>query len=29
MRLIAFITEGEQIRRVLEHIAVESESPLA
>ena len=27
MRLIAFITEGAQIRRVLEHIGVESESP--
>ena len=27
MRLIAFITEGAQIRRVLEHIGVESEPP--
>ena len=27
MRLIAFITEGAQIRRVLEHIGVDSEPP--
>ena len=27
MRLIAFITGGAQIRRVLEHIRVESEPP--
>ena len=27
MRLIAFITEGAQIRRVLEHIGVASEPP--
>ena len=27
MRLIAFITEGTQIRRVLDHIGVDSEPP--
>ena len=27
MRLIAFITEGAQIRRILEHIGVDSEPP--
>jgi hypothetical protein len=27
MRLIAFITEGTQIRRILEHIGVDSEPP--
>jgi len=28
MRLIAFITEGAQIRKILEHIGVDSEPPL-
>ena len=27
MRLIAFITEGMQIRRILDHIGVDSEPP--
>ena len=27
MRLIAFITEGTQIRKILEHIGVDSEPP--
>ena len=27
MRLIAFITEGTQIRRILDHIGVDSEPP--
>jgi hypothetical protein len=27
MRLIAFITDGAQIRKILEHIGVESEPP--
>jgi hypothetical protein len=27
MRLIAFITEGTQIRRILEHVGVDSEPP--
>ncbi len=27
MRLIAFITEGTQIRKILDHIGVDSESP--
>lgn len=27
MRLIAFITEGAQIRRILDHIGVDSEPP--
>ena len=27
MRLIAFITEGTQIRKILDHIGVESEPP--
>ena len=27
MRLIAFITEGVQIRRILDHIGVDSEPP--
>jgi hypothetical protein len=27
MRLIAFITEGVQIRQILDHIAVDSEPP--
>ena len=28
MRLIVFITEGTQIRRILDHIGVDSELPL-
>jgi hypothetical protein len=27
MRLIAFITEGAQIRQILDHIGVDSEAP--
>ena len=27
MRIIAFITEGAQIRRILDHIGVDSEPP--
>ena len=28
MRLIAFITEGAQIKRILEHIGMDSQAPL-